>query len=198
MPTTIQSRPAVLSPNLIRPRLRRDAGPNRIPKIPSPSISGLYQQHHQTVYWIAYRVLLCSEEAEDVVQDVFLRLPGILASHMGRGSLEGWIKRVATRTALMQLRKRKRRRETSLGQAYTISRSSLVNQICDRLTLEQAMATLPRGLLVVFVLKEVEGYTHEEIGRRLRIRPGTSKARLHFAKKALQTFLREPDPYRID
>ena len=151
--------------------------------------AGLHDEFYMTVYWTAYRVLSSVEEAQDVVQDVFLRLPDIVSTYGGRGSLEGWFKRVALRTALMQLRKRRQRQEVSLRCARGMTCTSFASRIFDRLTLEQALARLPRCLLVVFVLKEVEGYTHEEIGRRLGIRPGTSKARLHHARRALQVTL---------
>ena len=61
--------------------------------------------------------------------------------------------------------------------------------------MERAFVKLPASWVVVFVMKEIEGYSHNEIGERLGIKPGTSKARLHYARRALRASLGEPSLY---
>lgn len=154
----------------------------------SPDALGtLFQRYAPGVHRLAYALLRSGPDADDVVQDVFLGLPRALRSYAGRGPLEAWIRRVAARTALMRLRARRRRREDSLDAAAApgVVRDAPV----DRVALERAVGSLPEPLRVVFVLKVVEGYPHEEIARLAGITPETSKVRLFRARKALQSLL---------
>ncbi len=149
------------------------------------AIAGLYDLYGATVYGVALRLSNSETDAEDVVQDVFIGLGRSLESFEGRGSLEGWIKRVTSRTALMRLRRQRARNEISIDAGIPWS-ASAGSSPTDRLTLEQALAGLPDDLRAVFVLKEIEGYSHREIGEIMGIQPGTSKIRLHRARRELQ------------
>ena len=158
------------------------------------AIAELYDLFGATVYRVALRLMNSAADAEDVVQDVFFGLGRSLLSFEGRGSLEGWIKRVTSRTALMRLRWQRARNEISLDvgeAAWTAAAPS--SSPADRLTLERALEELPDSLREVFVLKEIEGYSHQEIGEMLGIRPGTSKIRLYRARKELQKSVEGPE-----
>ena len=150
------------------------------------AIAELYDLFGPTVYRVALRLMNSAADAEDVVQDVFLGLGRSLLSFEGRGSLEGWIKRVTSRTALMRLRRQRSRNEISLDAGLPAWTAVTRSSPADRLTLETALEELPDALRAVFVLKEIEGYSHQEIGEMLGIRPGTSKIRLYRARKELQ------------
>jgi len=150
------------------------------------AIAGLYDLYGKAVYGVALRLLNSETDAEDVVQDVFIGLGRSLASFEGRGSLEGWIKRVTSRTALMRLRRQRARNEISIEVCTPAWAASPESSPTDRLTLEQALTGLPDELRAVFVLKEIEGYSHREIGEMMGIRPGTSKIRLYRARRELQ------------
>ena len=150
------------------------------------AIADLYEMFGVTVYRVALRLMNSAADAEDVVQDVFIGLGRSLLRFDARGSLEGWIKRVTSRTALMRLRRQRSRNEVSLDAGLPASTTTTRSSPADRLTLERALAELPEVLRAVFVLKEIEGYSHQEIGEMLGIRPGTSKIRLHRARKELQ------------
>ena len=150
------------------------------------AIAGLYDLYGKTVYGVALRLSNSETDAEDVVQDVFIGLGRSLASFEGRGSLEGWIKRVTSRTALMRLRRQRARNEISIDAGIPHWSASVGSSPTDRLTLERALAGLPDELRAVFVLKEIEGYSHREIGEMLGIKPGTSKIRLHRARQELR------------
>ncbi len=150
------------------------------------AIAGLYDLYGETVYGVALRLSNSETDAEDVVQDVFIGLGRALASFEGRGSLEGWIKRVTSRTALMQLRRQRARNEISIDAGIPAWLASPGSSPTDRLTLERALAGLPDELRAVFVLKEIEGYSHREIGEMLGIQTGTSKTRLHRARQELR------------
>lgn len=151
------------------------------------ALAALYDQYAAGVHRLACSLLRSATEAEDVVQDVFLGLPRALRSYTGRGSLEAWIQRVAARTVLMRLRAQKRRREDAFNSVAT-PRARRDTPV-DRVALERAIASLPEGLRVVFVLKVVEGYSHDEVAELVGITPETSKVRLFRARKALQDLL---------
>ena len=153
------------------------------------AIAELYEQYGTIVFRVAARLLNSTDDAEDVVQDVFLGLGRALRTFEGRGSFEGWLKRVTSRTALMMLRRERIRSEIPIDKHLPVRAAPGGTSPADRLTLEAALASLPDTLRAVFVLKEIEGYTHEEIGITLGIRPGASKIRLYRARKQLQQFL---------
>ncbi len=155
----------------------------------SPALERLYTEHGDTVYRIAFRLTESAADAKDVLQDVFVALPEALQSFGARGSFEGWLKRVAVRTSLMKMRTRRRRREISFGGLVGSIRQTERPDPVDRLELERAIAELPEQLRAVFVLKEIEGFTHDEIAELLQIKRGTSEVRLYRARRVLRTRL---------
>ena len=155
------------------------------------AITQLYERYGDTVYRIGYRLTGSPVDAEDVLQDVFLGLSRALQTYAGRGSLEGWIKRVAVRTTLMKLRLRKRKAEVALEHLPPGATEGAGGGMSptDRMELEDAVAALPGALRKVFVLRDVEGYTHTEIGEMLGIGTGASRVRLHRARMVLRKHL---------
>jgi RNA polymerase sigma-70 factor (ECF subfamily) len=155
------------------------------------AIAQLYELYGDTVYRIGYRLTGSPMDAEDVLQDVFLGLPRALHTYAGRGSLEGWIKRVASRTTLMKLRLQKRKAEVALDHMPPDQAEGVGSERTpvDRMELEDAVGTLPEALRTVFVLRDVEGYTHSEIGEMLGIGKGASRVRLHRARRILRKHL---------
>jgi RNA polymerase sigma-70 factor (ECF subfamily) len=149
----------------------------------SDALGRLYEQHADAVFALALRMTASEPDAEDVLQDVFVGLPEALRLYEERGTFGAWLKRVTARTALMRLRSQRRLREESLDAAGALAGESL--PITDALTARAAIARLPDALRVVFVLKEVEGYSHTEIAALLGITPGASAARLFRAWHAL-------------
>jgi RNA polymerase sigma-70 factor (ECF subfamily) len=153
------------------------------------ALAVLYGRYAVAVYRIAYGLTQSRADAEDVVQDLFLGLPRALRSYRGEGSLEGWIRQIAVRTALMRLRSGKRRREDPLEAAPESSGSHSQPAPVEHIALERALALLPESLRVVFVLKVVEGYEHEEIAELLAITPELSRVRLFRARRELRQLL---------
>jgi RNA polymerase sigma-70 factor (ECF subfamily) len=155
------------------------------------SLDALFHRHARALLGVAYRLTGSSAEAEDVVQDLFVGLPDALRRYAEQGTLGAWLRTVTVRLALDRMRRRERRREVPLDS--TVERfagdSRAAGAMEARWDLERALATLPDALRVVFMLKEVDGYSHAEIGRLLGIRTGTSEVRLHRAIKALRGVL---------
>jgi len=155
------------------------------------ALDALFHRHARALLGIAYRLTGSSAEAEDVVQDMFVGLPAALRHYAEQGALGAWLRTVTVRVALDRMRSRERRREVPLDSTAERSAgdSSTAGVMEARWELERALAALPDTLRVVFMLKEVEGYSHAEIGRLLGIRTGTSEVRLHRAIRALREAL---------
>ena len=153
------------------------------------ALGELYARHGTAVYRLAYRLTASVPDAEDVLQDVFVGLPRALGSFDSARPLEPWLKRVAARTALMRLRARGRRREEGWEavEALPSHPSSEAEPIVDRLEVRRALGEMPEAMRTVFLLREVEGYSHAEIAGLLEITSGASAVRLSRA----WAFLRE-------
>ena len=148
----------------------------------------LYARHAPGAYAAAYRLLGGNADAEDVVQELFLALPGTLSGYDStRGPLGAWLRRVAVRLALMRLRAVRRRRETDAESvAALLARDDAA---LERLSIEAALARLNEDQRTVFLLKEVEGYEHREIAALLDISVANSEVRLFRARQALRALL---------
>jgi RNA polymerase sigma-70 factor (ECF subfamily) len=154
------------------------------------AIAELFARHAAAVHRTAYRLTGSAADADDVLQDVFVGLPEALRTYQGRGSFVGWLGRVAARTALMRMRRRTRRREVPFDAAGDLPSAGAEPRGDERAAIDRALAALPEGLRAVFVLKEVEGYSHAEIGEMLGIRAGTAEVRLFRAKRILRDLLK--------
>lgn len=153
------------------------------------ALGELYRRHGDSMFDAALRLLASHQDAEDVLQDVFVGLPRALQRYEEHGTLAPWLRRIAVRRALMVLRAgRKMQPLASDHPRPDASGDDPTRSIAAR----DAIASLPDSLRVVFVLKEVEGYAHEEIGTLLGISARASALRLHRAWKILGRRVGEP------
>jgi len=151
------------------------------------ALSQLYHAHAGSMLRVAYHLLGSRADAEDVVHDVFLGLPEALRGYQEQGKFAGWIRRLAVRAALGRMRRH--RREISIDLLTDHPIDTTFDPVSD--WLELGIRSLPETLRAVFVLKEVEGYSHAEIGEMLGIRRGTSEVRHHRAVRRLRETLKE-------
>jgi RNA polymerase sigma-70 factor (ECF subfamily) len=149
------------------------------------ALESMFRRYASLVHRVALRLSADSLDAEDVLQDVFVGLPEAIRSFDATGSFEGWLKRVTVRTTLMKSRAKSRKHEVSLDAVLDSIEGSTETET-DRMALEDAIAELPAMLRQVFVLKEIEGYSHTEIGTLLGITAGTSEVRLFRARRLLR------------
>ena len=148
-------------------------------------IEELYRRHAGALMAVAYRLLMSRADAEDVVHDLFVGLPEALRKYEERGSMEGWLKRIVVRLALSRIRAR---RDVPLDAAeLTVQPGDPVG----RVAIQRALADLSPSLRAVLVLKEIEGFSHAEIGAMLGISVGASEVRLHRALRQLRASLGE-------
>jgi RNA polymerase sigma-70 factor (ECF subfamily) len=137
---------------------------------------------------LAYRLTGSRADAEDVLHDVFLGLPEALRRYEEQGSLTSWLKRVTARVALTRVRSRERSHEVTLADNLPTAASNATDRLAD-LVAGSAIDALPEALRVVFVLREIEGYSHAEIAGVLDITPNASEVRMHRAIKSLRLAL---------
>ena len=151
----------------------------------------LYRAHAARIHSLARR-MIDGDEADDVTQDIFVRAWEKLSTFRGEAAFGTWLHRLAVNVILA------RRKTVGISRQRHDPRENVLDDIGARratpdlgVDFEDAMATLPVKAKQVFVLHDVEGYTHEEIATMLDIVPGTSKSQLHHARMALRRHLRD-------
>ena len=151
----------------------------------------LYDAHVDRVYRLAYRLAGDDALAQDFTQETFIRVFERLDTFRGESALSTWLHAITTSVVLNGLRKVKRfhQREADLEVADGVSVARRQSEPDLKLRLQQAIDALPDGYRTVFVMHDVEGYTHEEIGVALGVETGTSKAQLSRARAKLREAL---------
>jgi RNA polymerase sigma factor (sigma-70 family) len=161
------------------------------------ALENLFRHLEAPVYTLARRLTGTPHDAEDVLQDTFLEVVRSISRFRGDGSLEGWIRKVATSKALMKLRQRASRpREEELSDGLVDSIAATGNlpaapvaTALERLDLETALAGLSEVARAVIWLHDVEGYNHQEIGAMMGKTASFSKSQLARAHARLRAFL---------
>lgn len=149
-----------------------------------------YDRHVERVWRLAYRFTGDGDLAQDIVQETFVRAFGKLDTFRGESTLSTWVTAVATSTALSTLRKVKRfRGHVALEDAEHLAQPGRRSEPDLKRRMDEAIAALPDGYRTVFLMHDVEGYTHEEIGAALGVQAGTSKAQLFRARGRLREAL---------
>jgi len=145
----------------------------------------LYYRYCDAMFTTAYRIMNNRDDAHDVLQDSFIQVFRDMKQYRFESSLGSWIKTIVIRTSLRQLY-RNRRMEFSDMEDVKSEGSVLIPDTLSSEYLEKVILALPDGYRTVFLLTEVEGYTHEETANILGISIGTSKSQLHHAKNLLK------------
>ncbi|MEO8031111.1 MAG: RNA polymerase sigma factor [Gemmatimonadota bacterium] len=151
----------------------------------------LYEAHVDRVYRMAWRLTCDAHLAEDCTQDTFVRAFERLAGFRGESSLATWLCAIAHSMALNALRKTKRFREkeTELELVPDLASPNRKSEPDLKERMSHALNRLAPGYRTVFMMHDLEGYTHEEIGVALGIETGTSKAQLSRARARLREML---------
>lgn len=147
----------------------------------------LYQRFAPKMYGVCLRYAGKVEEAEDILQEGFIKVFNKMGSYRGDGSFEGWIRRIFVNTAIEHFRKK------TYLQPITEMEESMVEgkylSVLDNLAekdIIQLVQKLSPGYRTVFNMYVIEGYTHKQIAEALNISEGTSKSQLSRAKLILQ------------
>ena len=147
-----------------------------------------YRRYAPKMYGVCLRFAKNQMEADDFLQEGFIKVFSNLSSFRSEGSLEGWVRRTIVNTAINLIKKNsKYLKDTEIEKADLMPHEDA--GAYDHLYVEELLemiASLPVGYRMVFNLNIIEGYTHKEIGELLDISENTSKSQLSRARAALQ------------
>jgi RNA polymerase sigma-70 factor (ECF subfamily) len=147
----------------------------------------LYHRHTPRLYRLILRLAGSEQDAEDVVQEAWIRATEAAANFRWESGFATWLTGIAINRFREQLRKINRWPSVDLE---TIAEpESRPVRVGERVDLEKALSLLPLGYRTVLVLHDLEGYRHEEIAAQLGIAPGTSKSQLFHARRYVRALL---------
>lgn len=152
-----------------------------------------YDRHVAKVHRLACRLAGDGTLAQDFTQETFVRAFARLSQYRGDAALSTWICAICVTVSLNGLRATSTRhnREAGYEEALTFAVSTRESEPDLKDRMRAAIDALSEGYRAVFLMHDLEGFTHEEIGQALEIQPGTSKARLFHARRKLRVALAE-------
>ncbi len=153
------------------------------------AFKSLYDLHSGRVYALCIRILGDQERASEATQTVFIKVWESIQSFRHESAFTSWLHRVAVNTVLVELRTE--RRKSRMIDVLDIEHENVPGHkpTGTQMDLEQSIAELPPQARAIFVLHDIEGYTHEEIAVKMGLATGTTKAQLHRARNLLKEAL---------
>jgi RNA polymerase sigma factor (sigma-70 family) len=151
----------------------------------------LYDRFSPKMLGVCYRFAKNREDAEDMLQEGFIKIFGQIQFYRGEGSLEGWIRRIIVHNSINILKKNKKFSDTvDLVYANSLhTREDYVPSILQAKEIVECIRSLPLGYRTVLNLYALEGYSHKEIGILLEIGESTSRSQYTRAKAMLEEIL---------
>jgi RNA polymerase sigma factor (sigma-70 family) len=158
----------------------------------------LVRKYQQKVYWLVRKMVVDHDDANDITQDVFIKVWGALDKFRGDSKLYTWLYRIASNESINFLNKKRKR--------FFIPIYDITNELSEKLEadptlsgdliqlkLQKALLTLPEKQRLVFNLKYFEELPYEEISEITGTSVGALKASYHWATKKIEDFLNESD-----
>jgi RNA polymerase sigma factor (sigma-70 family) len=148
----------------------------------------LFEKFAPKMLFVCQRYCKNTEEAEDVLQEGFVKIFQSLPKYTNQGTLEGWMRRIFVNTALDILRKEKNfKLNSSLSDVdFMISNNEKTSDNIEAEDLLKLISNMPKGYQIVFNMFAVEGYSHKEIAELLSITEETSKSQYFRARTYLR------------
>lgn len=168
------------------------------------ALSPLVDKYKRMVHRLALQITKNHEDANDVMQETFIKVYQSIHTFRQEAAFETWVYRIAVNEALNFVKRRERRRETPLSSAQEIDYDPSVRQKAEMVNdpqihaekaelrhwVTKAVNSLSLKHRIVVILHELEGLTHAEIASILNCSEGTVRSRLHYARKQLRTLLK--------
>lgn len=153
----------------------------------------LFDKYAPKMFSVALRYAKDTDQAEDVLQDAFVKVFMKLDRYNGKGSFEGWIRRVVVNTALDSIRKNIKFQDniSSDDVAYKLEQNVFTGDSLDEEFLLKTINSMSEGYKIVFNMFAIEGYSHKEIAKELDISENTSKSQYSRARAYLKQRLKE-------
>lgn len=158
----------------------------------------LLKKYQQKIYWHVRRMVIDHDDADDLVQDVFIKVWKNLEGFRSDAQLYTWMYRIATNECITFLNKKKQKNNISLDEvsfelADTLASSSYFDGDKAQMKLQQALLTLPDKQKLVFNMKYYDDMKYEEMSEVLGTSVGALKASFHLAVKKIESFLLSHD-----
>jgi len=159
----------------------------------------LLKKYQQKIYWHVRRLVIDHDDADDLVQDIFIKVWKNLGNFREDAQLYTWLYRIATNECITFLNRKKQRQNISLddeSSAYlvdTLTDQTYFNGDQAQLKLQQALLTLPEKQRLVFNMKYFDGLKYEEISEIVGTSVGALKASYHLAVKKIEQFFEAHD-----
>lgn len=156
----------------------------------------LYDKFSCKVYPVCYRYAKNEEDAKDILQETFIRVYSKLDTFQGKGSFEGWIRKIAVNTSIRHYQKSLQKIDKhDIEYAPDLASDETILSEMNAADILKKISELPTGYRVVFNLYAIEGYSHKEIAQELGISEGSSRSQLTRARqsliKAIQPIIKE-------
>ena len=157
----------------------------------------LYDKYVRKMLGVCLRYAHNEEEANDILQDGFVKVFEKLGSYKGSGSLEGWVRRIFVNTAIDNHRKTKvLRYNVDIDDvSYQLAAQGYILETLAARDLMKVIDKLPIGYKMVFNMYAIEGYSHKEIAEQLNISVNTSKSQYSRAKTYIRKLLETHEIY---
>ncbi len=149
----------------------------------------LYERHCGRVYALCYRITADRSMAEDATQEVFIQVWCKIQDFRAQSKFSTWLHAIAVNSTLACMRKQKTWLSRFVSLQQHEAQEPEIEMSTDDLSLDQYITRLPERARIVFVLRAVEGYRHEEIADRLNMAVGTSKSQYSRAKSLLREWI---------
>ena len=156
----------------------------------SAAFEALYRRHSSGIFGLALRMLRNRADAEDLLQEIFLQAYDKLESFEGRSAFGTWLYRLGVNRCLDHLRSRSAKEQARTAPLDPAFAGAHDPGGTRNLELERAIGELPPSSRAAFLLHDVEGYDHSEVGEMLGIAVGTSKSLVHRARMKLRDRLK--------
>lgn len=163
------------------------------------AFSHLLKKYQQKIYWHVRRMVIDHDDADDVTQDVFIKIWRNLEKFREDSQLYTWLYRIATNECITFLNKKKLKYSVSLDEdsssylSETLADTSYFNGDKAQMKLQQALLTLPEKQRLVFNMKYFEDLKYDEISQILGTSVGALKASYHLAVKKVEAFFNNND-----
>ena len=165
----------------------------REPRTRREGFAVLVKQYSEKLYWKVRRIVLSHEDANDVLQNVFIKVWSNLQNFQGKSSLSTWLYRIAINESLDFLRKQKLADKVSADEDVSVASRLMSDEYFDgdevQARLQEAVARLPEVQRTVFHLKYFEEMKYSEMSQILNTSEGALKASYHLAVKKITEYL---------
>lgn len=165
----------------------------REPRTRREGFAVLVKQYSEKLYWKVRRIVLSHEDANDVLQNVFIKVWSNLQNFQGKSSLSTWLYRIAINESLDFLRKQKLADKVSVDEDVSVASRLMSDEYFDgdevQARLQEAVARLPEVQRMVFNLKYFEEMKYSEMSQILNTSEGALKASYHLAVKKITEYL---------